>query len=332
MTTQEKLIRRKQSLRLQEIAIDKRLSICLSRNANDFKNALHLTLDVFIMDVNWGSITWFSSGFEVTGPCKQRDQNLFPQYDESSHGPKALLRGFIKPRVLDPADQVFTPKFLQIIGSLPSMIIGNGFTQDFFDSSRKVCRCKSSWNHREIDGALHHSPHSRSIDIQSADSGLPHLRGTGPVVQSSPVDVRNVHTSQNLQESFQDTLEQDHDLRKPINPLPTAKLFDVVNDHLDPQDAFAFAIHLDRQLPKMDFEDRQIIDRSLDHDLTSRSGSFLLPTKERTMLGGKDDFDHLEVQRGSRSINDTLKHLIQVASLCEEKAATIFALVGRRNK
>lgn len=96
-----------------------------------------------------------------------------------------------------------------------------------------------------------------------------------------------------------------------------------MNNHLDSQDAFAFAIHLDRQLSEMDFEDRQIIDRSLDHDLAPRKGSPLLPLKERTMLGAKYGLDHLEVQGGSRSINDTMKHLIQVTSSRKEKVAAI---------
>jgi hypothetical protein len=79
----------------------------------------------------------------------------------------------------------------------------------------------------------------------------------------------------------------------------------------------------------MDFEDRQIIDRSLDHGLASKRGSPFLPLKEGTMLGAKDGLDHLEVQGGSRSVNDTMKHLIQVASSLKEKVTTIFALVDR---
>jgi hypothetical protein len=79
----------------------------------------------------------------------------------------------------------------------------------------------------------------------------------------------------------------------------------------------------------MDFEDRQIIDRSLDHGLASKRGSPFLPLKEGTMLGAKDGLDHLEIQGGSRSINNAMKHLIQVASSREQKVATIFALVDR---
>jgi hypothetical protein len=73
------------------------------------------------------------------------------------------------------------------------------------------------------------------------------------------------------------------------DPLPTAQLLGVVRDHLDSQDLFAFAIHLDRQLSEIDFEDRQTIDRSFDHDLVARRSSPLLPLKEWKMLGVKDD-------------------------------------------
>lgn len=281
------------------------------------------------MDINWGSITWLSSGFTVASSCEQRGQNLFPQHDEARHSSKPLLGGFIVVRTLDPLDQVFATKFLQIIRSLASMIIGEGIAKDLFHPSGKVRRCESSWIDRETHDPLHHGPHSSLIDINTSDSDLPHLRGKRPPVQPPVVNEGNVYTPQNLQESFQDALEQGNDLRKLIDPLPTVQLLGIVNDHLDSQDVFAFAIHLDRQLPEMDFEDRQIIDRFLDHGLASKRGSPFLPLKEWTMLGAKDGLDHLEVQGSSRSINDTMKHLIQVPPSREEKVAAIFALVDR---
>ena len=279
------------------------------------------------MDINLGSITWLSSGFAVAGSCKQRDQDLFPQHDEARHSSQALWGGFIVPGVLDPPDQVFAPKFLQIIGSLASMIIGDGIAKDLFNASCKVRRCESSWIDREADDPLHHGPHSRPIDIDTSNSGLPHLRGKRPCVQLPIINERNIHPSQNLQEPFQDTLEQCNHSRKPINPLPTAQLFRVVDDYLDSQDAFAFAIHLDRQLPIMDLEDRQIIDRSLDHDLDS--GTLAVAPEKGAMFGAKEGLDRFEIQGSSGSINNPLKHLIQVLSTREEKVAAIFDLVDR---
>lgn len=166
------------------------------------------------MDINLTSVTWFSSGFAIASRCKQRNQNFFAQDDETRHSSQALWGGFIEPGVFDPPDQVLATKLLQIIGSLASMIIGDGIAKDFFDSSRKVRRCESSWIDRETNYPLHHGPHPRPIDIEASDSGLPHLRGKRPCVQSLIVNERNVHTSQNLQESLQDALEQGNNLRK----------------------------------------------------------------------------------------------------------------------
>jgi len=281
------------------------------------------------MDINLGSITWLWSGFTVAGSCKQWNQNLFAQHDETRHRSQALRGWLVESRVLDPPDQVLPTKLLQIVRSMPSMIIGDGIAKDFFDSSCKLRRCEASRIDRETHDPFHHGSHSRPIDINPSNSGLPHLRGKGPVIQSSVVDVGNVYPPQHLQKPLQDAHEQGNHLGKATDPFPTVQLLGVVNNHLDSQDALAFAIHLDRQFPEMNFEDRQIIDRSLDHGLTSRRGSLFLPLEEWTMLGAKDGLDHLEVQGGSRSINDTLKHLIQVAPSREEKVATIFALVDR---
>ena len=51
-------------------------------------------------------------------------------------------------------------------------------------------------------------------------------------------------------------------------------IFCVVSDGLDSKYAFAFAIYLNGKLAKMDFENRQIIDRSLEHGFDS--GAFAL--------------------------------------------------------
>jgi hypothetical protein len=299
----------------------------LSGNANDLKNILHFPLDVFIMDINLGSINRFGSTFPGASSCQQRVQDFFPQNDKTCHRSQTLWGGLVEPGVLDPPDQVFATKFLQIVGSLTAMIMGNGRSKNLLDSFRKRRCCKSPWMGRKSDYPFHHGSHSRPIDIDASNSGLPHLRGKRPSIQSLIANERHIHSSESSQKPLHDDFERRRDLGKPLNFPAISQLFDVVSNHLDPQHVFAFAIHLDRQLPIMDFEDRQIIDRSLNSDL--ESGLALdIPPKKATRLGAKDGLDRLEVKRGPRPINGALKDLIQDASTRKEKITAILGLVN----
>jgi hypothetical protein len=147
------------------------------------------------------------------------------------------------------------------------------------------------------------------------------------VIQSPIVNERDVHPSENSQKSLHHDFQRCRDLGKPLNSPAISQFFDVVGNHLDSQDAFAFAIHLDRQFPIMDFEDRQIIDRSLDHDL--QSGFALdVPPEKTPMFGAKDGLDPLQLKRGTRSINGALKDLLQDAASRKEEIPAILGLVN----
>jgi len=280
------------------------------------------------MYINLGSITWFSSGLTVSGARKQRDQNLFAQHAKGRHSSQAMRGGFIEPGVFDTPDQVFATKLLQIIGSLAGMIRGYGRAKNFFDSSCKVRGGKPPWMGGKSNDSLYHGPHSRPIDIDASDSGLSYFRRKRPGIQSLIVNERDVHPSENSQKSFHHDFECCRDLGKSLNPSAITQLFDVVGNYLDSQDVFAFAIHLDRQLPIMDFEDGQMIDRFLDHDL--KSGLALdFPPEMGTVCGAKDGLDGLKLKRGPRSINRALKDLIQDATSRKEEIPAILGLVNR---
>src|SRR3990170_2582130 len=298
-----------------------------SGNADDFKDLLHFAPDIFVMDIHLTPVIGFWPRLADHSSCQKRIQNLFPQDDEARHGSQPFWRGFISLRLFDTADQVFSTKLLQIIRSLPSMIIGDGITKNFFDPSRKGRRRKPPWMGRKSDNPFHYGSYSRPIDIDASDSGLSHLGGKRPAIQSLIVNERYVHPSENSQKSFHDNFQRCRHLGKPLNPPAIPQLFDVVSNYLDPQDAFAFAIHLDRQLPIMDFEDRQIIDRSLDHDLKP-GFAFDVPSEKATRFGAKDGLDLLQFKGGPRSIKGALKDLIQDAPSRKEKITAILDLVN----
>src|SRR6202045_2252977 len=84
-----------------------------------------------------------------------------------------------------------------------------------------------------------------------------------------------------------------------------------MSNRLDPKDAFAFGIDLQRQLAAVQLEDRQIIRRSLDRDFP-----FGRPlgwaADFRTMLVSEDGFDGLQIERGPAAVDQRLEHLFHV--------------------
>jgi len=308
--------------------IDKKLSMCLSGDTNDLKDVLHFTLDVLVMDVNWALICGSLLGFTLLSPCQQRDKNLFAQNEEASHGFKPLWGSFVELGVFDPTHQLFAPKLLEIIRGVTRLIIGYGTAEDFFNLCPKV-RCREASRFvRESDDSFHHRLHARPIDIDPPYPSRPNLRRKGPGLQFPVIDERNIHATQDIKESFQDGLERCNDLGKPVDSSSTAQLLGVVSNRLNSKNAFAFAIDLEGQLSKMDLKDRQIIDRSLDHDLESGRMLLAMVAKGTTRIA-KDGLDGLYIQRGSRSINDAVKNLIQSSPTRKEKVTAILALINR---
>jgi hypothetical protein len=101
-----------------------------------------------------------------------------------------------------------------------------------------------------------------------------------------------------------------------------------VCDGLDAKDAFAFGIDLQSQLATVQFEDRQIIHRSLDRDFPL--GRLLFSRAiSRTTLVSKDGSDGLQIQRGAAAVDQRLKDLLHVAADFEDQiAAKLDLIVG----
>src|SRR6202045_344143 len=101
-----------------------------------------------------------------------------------------------------------------------------------------------------------------------------------------------------------------------------------MSNRLDPKDAFAFGIDLQRQLAAVQLEDRQIIRRSLDRDFP-----FGRPlgwaADFRTMLVSEDGFDGLQIERGPAAVDQRLEHLFHVpAHLKDQVSAVLDLIVG----
>jgi hypothetical protein len=98
-------------------------------------------------------------------------------------------------------------------------------------------------------------------------------------------DARDGYAENHFQEAVQVPFQPRHNVRKLGQRSAPACDSEIVDNGLDTQDAFAFGIHLDDELTEIDLEHRQIIRRSLDHDLQSRRLPSLTP--DGALLGSK---------------------------------------------
>ena len=280
------------------------------------------------MNIDIAQVSRFRAGVMLFDACEQRDQYFFTQNKESSHRPQAISGGSIAARMTDHLNQIFTSELFQVVRSLPRMILALG---DPEVSPYFVCQIRSSESpgfDRKSDEGFHDRPYTRPIDIYSSNLDGSNLRGQVPFLQHSVINKGNIYPVKNGKESLQDFFERFADLRKTIDPFSTAQLLGIVDDNFNSENPFAFAIHLDRHFPKMDFEDRQIIDRSLDRDLESRQ-MLLAMMAERPALVAKNCSDRLDVQGGSGPVNQAMENLIQGTPPGKEQITAIFYLIDR---
>lgn len=78
----------------------------------------------------------------------------------------------------------------------------------------------------------------------------------------------------------------------------------------------------------MDFEDGQVIGRSLDHDRLARRMDPLARTCG-TFLAAKDGFDLLDMQSRTSQVNDSIEHLLHLSATLKEQVTAVLGLVNR---
>src|SRR3984893_4113697 len=110
------------------------------------------------------------------------------------------------------------------------------------------------------------------------------------------------------------------------SPVSTSEFLDVVSDGLHPKHAFAFGIDLQRKQAATQFENRQIIHRSLDRHFP---GHPLLSSCSLgwTTLDPQDGLDLFHIQGTPASIDQSLKHLFHQPALGEHQIPTVLDLI-----
>ena len=116
-------------------------------------------------------------------------------------------------------------------------------------------------------------------------------------------------------------------LGKPIQHSSTAQIFGVVNNRLEAKYVLALGVRLESQLAKVQFEDRQVVRRCLDHHFQSRRFALAVPVG--TSFPSEDGLQALYVQPCARPIDQPLEDLLPLSPRMKDQAAAVLDLVHR---
>ncbi len=195
-------------------------------------------------------------------------------------------------------------------------VYDQGLTPNSPYLDRNFRRTKSLRHSSQADHSIYHSLHPGLVEINTAN---PHPTDLRCCVQSLPgvsIDAGYIDAMDCLQETIQDAFESHDDIWEFGQGSSTRQSTSIVDNDLDAQDAFAFGTYLCGELVKVNFEHRQIICRSLDHNLQSRTLFAFVPV--RAFLGAEDGLGHLDIQAHACALYDSMKDLIQNAAPCEQ--------------
>jgi hypothetical protein len=279
------------------------------------------------MDIYRALILGFSSQLGLASSSQNRLDNLVPQYKQGCHSAQSLGHDLIPARLSYSADHVLTPEFLQIVGCLARCVRIFIVPHDLSHLRSDIGDAESMWSSSEPNHSFYHRSHPWVVDVNATDSCLTHTRGRGQCFQGGVPNGGDGYTGHDLQKSVQHFLQPQYNISKIGHRSPPACGSKIVDNGLNAQDVFAFGIHLEGELSKVDLEHRQVIRRSLDHDPQSRR--LLAFESSRTLFGSEDGLELLDVQSAAGAINDTLKNLLHHTATREHQVATVLCLIDR---
>ncbi|KKK54463.1 hypothetical protein LCGC14_3084490, partial [marine sediment metagenome] len=141
----------------------------------------------------------------------------------------------------------------------------------------------------------------------------------------APASTGFITLSRSIKKSIQNAPELHGNLGKPVQGTATRKDPGIVHDDFDSKDVFAFGITLSSDLSEVDIEHRQVIRRSLDHDLLSRR--FPALSMERTSFSSQDGLQSFDIESGACAVNEALKDLLQFGPPRKQKVTAVLTLV-----
>lgn len=287
---------------------------------------MHLMLKNAIMSIDTARILGFRPTLWSAGPRQNRLDDLLPQHEERGQSMESFRYGFVPPGPFAFADDVFAPQLLQVVrGHARSIhfVLGTG---DGVHLCGKVGSAESSVIYSQFNHSFDHGSHPGFVDVDTADPYFTNTGRSGQIIQLNIGDAGNVDAVHGIQKPIQDIFQVRDDLSKPIQETTARQYSGIVGNDLDPEGAFAFGITLGGDLSEVDLEHRQVMRRSLDHDLLSwRFFAFEL---EGTSLGPQDGLQCLDVETGASSVDNALKDLIQFGASHEQEVSAVLPLVN----
>lgn len=159
---------------------------------------------------------------------------------------------------------VFAPEFFEVIGCHAQGVGPFVRPGDRIYLCGEVSDAEAPGFCGKFDHRFNNRPNPRFVDIDTPDSYFTQRRRSRQIVQLPCGNACDIDAMQRIQKPGQDFFQVHDNLGKPIQGADTRQDPGIMNNDLDPENAFAFGITFDGDLPEMDFKDRQVIRRFLD--------------------------------------------------------------------
>src|SRR5215510_3849953 len=299
----------------------------LGCNTQVLKKNKRVLANSFIVFIDRTPVFWFTAHLGFANSGQNGTQDLFPKDHQRCDGADSLWWNRVSPGIGHFGQEVLGTQFFQVVGRSASIVKGIGRSSHRLDGGGELPSGESLGRTGQRHGGRQHGPYSGLVHVEATDSYLADLRWMGKFVQSRIAYEGCIHGVDVTEKLSQDLPKPGHDRGEAFQDSAAAKFLTIVNHHLDTKHAFAFGIDLQSQLTEMQFEDRQVILRSLDHDFQSRRFAMAVPIG--TGFDAEDRFQLFDIQARPRSVDQPLKDLFHLATAAKDEIAAVLDLVDR---
>ena len=261
-------------------------------------------------------------------PGHDRGDDVF--LHQESREDRAIVRqiGEIPMGPTDARNQAFAAHFSEIVGCMSPTILG--LAPALLSAYRlgKVLHPQALMTRSQREQRPQHGPHTLRPEIEAGQSLGAHLGWTGDLVQNRRIQERRMGRPQHVQKAQDHLLQRGHQQGQLRQHFPLLQCLDIMGDPFDTQHAFAFVINLQRQQAEVDFEDGQIMSRSLERALQSGGSPLGRLMFEWTTFGSKERGDGFDIKLAARSVDHLLEDPVDVRAVVKDQVAAILQLIA----
>ena len=271
----------------------------------------------------------FSAAFGPTLASEKRFDYLVSQNMKCRDAAKPLRGEFVLSFIGFLLDNSLGAKLFEIVGGL-SRGVGRSFVAgDFIHFGRKLGGRESFGRGSQSDKSSHNGANSEIVGVDAGHATPGQDAGHVQLIQEIVVNKSGIHATKNIEETVDHCVQRLNHIGKFVNDTTTTQILGVMSNTFDTKDAFAFAVDLGGEPFEVNFEHRQIPDRSLDLRLEARLLSCIFLLYERPMFKPKNGLERFYVKRGTSMVNDAVKDLFHMSASRKQEVAAIFELIHR---